>query len=46
MGSVATWWAHDTLGHWDGSAWQYPLPDALGSVPRCRRTPRTASPVD
>ena len=23
---------HDTLGHWDGDAWQYPLPDALGSV--------------
>ncbi len=23
---------HDTLGHWDGEAWQYPLPDGLGSA--------------
>jgi hypothetical protein len=23
---------HDTLGQWDGEAWQYPLPDALGSA--------------
>ena len=23
---------HDTLGHWDGEAWQYPHPDGLGSA--------------